>query len=266
MKLLMCPPDFYGIEYEINPWMDVQVNADRKKAEQQWKGLHKILTKEMGIEVELMKPIEGVPDLVFTANGGFIWNQTVVLANFRFAQRKKEESFFQKKFKALGLSVSVMPDDMLFEGEGDLLLSGKTLFAGYRFRSDISSHARIGELLDVPVLSLELTDPRFYHLDTCFFPLSGGEVVYYPDAFDGYARKVIESHFPKEKLIVVAKEEALVFACNGVEVKRKVVINAGCSNLRKELEKWEYTVYETDLSEFIKAGGSAKCLTLWLER
>ena len=266
MKLLMCPPDYYGIEYEINPWMDIKVNAERKKALTQWEDLYNILTKEMGITVELLKPVKGLPDLVFTANGGCILNNTAIVANFCYSQRAKEEKFFLNYFNSSGFKTEKPPDDIIFEGEGDILVSGETIFAGYRFRSDINSHKWISDLLKVQVISLELIDPRFYHLDTCFCPLSGGEILYYPDAFDSYARKVIQSRFPPEKRIEVIKKDALLFSCNAVELDRKIVINAGAKVLQKELEKRGYKVYQTDLSEFIKAGGSAKCLTLYLKR
>ena len=266
MKLLMCPPDFYGIEYEINPWMDTRVNAEKKKALKQWENLYNILTKEMGITVELLRPVKGLPDLVFTANGGFILNDTAIAANFRYSQRAKEEKFFLDYFNSSGFKTVKLPEDIIFEGEGDLLISGETIFAGYRFRSDINSHKWISDFLKVKVISLELINPRFYHLDTCFCPLSGGEILYYPEAFDSYAGKVIQTRFPPEKRIEVLKEDALLFSCNAVEHRKKIVINSGANNLQKELEKRGYKVYRTDLSEFIKAGGSAKCLTLHLKR
>lgn len=266
MKLLMCPPDFYGIEYEINPWMDIKVNAERKKALKQWEDLYNILTGEMGITVELLKPIKGLPDLVFTANGGFIQNNTAIVANFCYSQRAKEEKFFLDYFNSSGFKTVKPPEDIIFEGEGDILVSEETIFAGYRFRSDINSHKWISNLFKLKVISLELIDPRFYHLDTCFCPLSGGEIIYYPDAFDSYAKKVIQSSLPPENIIKVKKKDALLFSCNAVEYKRKIVINAGADDLQRELEKRRYQVYQTNLSEFIKAGGSAKCLTLYLIR
>jgi N-dimethylarginine dimethylaminohydrolase len=266
MKLLMCPPDFYGIEYEINPWMDIKVNAERKKATQQWDDLYRILTEKMGITVELLKPVIGLPDLVFTANGGCILKDTAIVANFCYSQRAKEEKYFLNYFKSSDFKAVKPPDDIVFEGEGDILIADNTIYAGYRFRSNINSHKWISDLLKVKVISLELIDPRFYHLDTCFCPLSGGEILYYPGAFDSYALRVIESQFPAEKRIIVKKEDALLFSCNAVEYKKKIVIHAGTRNIQETLEKRGYRVFQTDLSEFLKAGGSAKCLTLYLER
>jgi len=113
----------------------------------------------------------------------------------------------------------------------------------------------------VPVLSLELTDDRWYHLDTCLFPLTPETVVYYPGAFDPYACRVITNNF---ETIEVCEEEALRFACNAVVIEKKVVLPSGCPQLTWDLEARGYTVYSVDLSEFLKAGGAAKCLTLFL--
>ena len=266
MKILMCEPDFYGIEYEINPWMSVDVNADRVKAKEEWKELYKIVTDCMGITVDLVDPVKGLPDMVFTANAGFIQNDIFISANFRYHERKEEEKYFINWFKSSGYNIVEPPIDVLFEGEGDMLVSKNALFGGYRFRSDIKSHEWIGGVLDKEVLSLELTDPRFYHLDTCFCPLPGGEVIYYPAAFDSYAISVINDFFPESKRIEVVQSEANRFACNAVAINDMVVTNAGCAKLKIDLEKIGYSVYQTELSEFIKAGGSAKCLTLIIER
>ncbi|MGR3221168.1 MAG: dimethylarginine dimethylaminohydrolase family protein [Candidatus Anammoxibacter sp.] len=266
MRILMCAPDFYGIEYEINPWMSVEVNADREKANVQWKELRNILTGRMGITVDLIDPVKGLPDMVFTANGGFIRDRIFISANFMYHERKEEEKYFISRFKSLGYNIVEPPIDVLYEGEGDMLVAKNSLFGGYRFRSDIKSHEWIGRILDMEVLSLELTDPRFYHLDTCFCPLPGGEVIYYPAAFDSYAISVINDFFPESKRIEVIQSEAVKFACNAVAVNDMVVTNTGCEKLKIDLEKIGYSVYRTELSEFIKAGGSAKCLTLITER
>ncbi len=262
MKLLMCSPEFYGIEYEINPWMDLDIEADLAIARRQWDGLYNVLTKDMKVCVELITPMEGSPDMVFTANGGLISGSQFVSANFRYKERKREENYFLEWFKSCGYSVVKLPGNIVFEGEGDMLSAGDTFFAGYRFRSDIVSHEWISRKLGVEVLSLELINPRFYHLDTCFCPLPGGEIVYYPGAFDSYAVSVIEDRFDQPKQIKVNKREAGLFACNAVPFEDMVVVNAGCDELKKELERHGYKVFQTELSEFIKSGGSAKCLTL----
>ena len=264
MTLLMCSPDYYSIEYEINPWMDMNIEANLVRTREQWNGLYNVLTKDMKICVELIDPVKGSPDMVFTANGGLVRGDLFISANFRYKERKKEEKYFIEWFKSREYIVVVSPENVVFEGEGDMLSSGDTFFAGYRFRSDITSHEWISGKLGIEVLSLELIDPRFYHLDTCFCPLPGGEIVYYPDAFDSYAISVINDRFDDSKQIKVNESDAAMFACNAVAFEDMVVVNAGCDGLKKELELHGYKVFQTDLSEFIKAGGSAKCLTLWL--
>ena len=152
---------------------------------------------------------------------------------------------------------------MYFEGAGDALFCGKTLFSGYRIRSDVQGHHYLAKLLERQNLPLELVDPRFYHLDTCFCPLAPDQALYYPGAFDAYGQKVLKTHIPK--LIEVEESEAARFACNAVVVGKTVVLNAGSDQLSRELQKSGYTPLALELDEFLKSGGSAKCLTLRLD-
>ncbi|HEV3166291.1 MAG TPA: arginine deiminase-related protein, partial [Isosphaeraceae bacterium] len=170
---------------------------------------------------------------------------------------------FDRWFAEHGFRVEALPSGYFFEGAGDALFCGETLFAGYRFRSDARSHNWIGEHLSVEVLPLELVDPRFYHLDTCFCPLAEEAAVYYPGAFDDYGRSVLRGRI--ETLIEVSAEEAVSFSCNAVVVGRSVVLNDGAPKLARTLEEAGYTARPLRLTEFIKAGGSAKCLTLRLD-
>jgi N-dimethylarginine dimethylaminohydrolase len=157
-----------------------------------------------------------------------------------------------------------LPEELIFEGEGDALFSGDVLFCGYHFRSDIQSHQWLGDFLKALVISVELVDDRFYHLDTCFCPLTrpAGGALWFPAAFDEYAQKTIRDHV--HPLIDVAPEEALRFACNAVVLGHDVVFADGCPKLRKALSDRGYRCHELAMSEFIKAGGACKCLTLLL--
>jgi N-dimethylarginine dimethylaminohydrolase len=258
----MCPPEYFGIEYEINPWMSRGRQADPAAARRQWESLYDLLRGKLGLSVSLLAPEKGMPDLVFTANAGLVHGGVFIPSNFRYPERRVESPVFRRWFEREGYDIRDLPQGLYFEGEGDVLAVGADLFAGYRNRSDIRTHARIGELLDARVLSLELTDPRFYHLDTCFCPLANDSVVYYPPAFDPYGTKVIGAHV--RRTVVVSGDEALRFACNAVVVERSVVLNTGCGDLKSILLGMGYEVWETDLSEFIKAGGAAKCLLLFL--
>jgi N-dimethylarginine dimethylaminohydrolase len=261
-RLLMCPLTAYGLKYEINPWMSLQKVPDTELARCQWEALYRVLTEEMGAEVALIPQAANAPDMVFTANAGLVRGGRCLVSRFRHPERQVEEPFFAYWFATHGYAVQRLPDDLAFEGEGDALFAGETLLAGYLKRSDIRAHRLLSEAFDVPVLSLELVDDRWYHLDTCLFPLDAETVVFYPDAFDSYAQTVLRDNF---QTIEVTREEALRFACNAVRVGSHIVLPSGCPHLTHTLEALGYTVHSVDLSEFLKAGGAAKCLTLYLE-
>ncbi|MBI3409906.1 MAG: amidinotransferase [Planctomycetes bacterium] len=261
-RILMCPPDFYGIEYEINPWMSRSRGSTPERAHQQWRNLHDALVK-LGVKIELMQPQKGLPDLVFTANAGLMFGRRFFSSRFRHEVRARETPFFDAWFADHEFTVEHLPEGMYFEGAGDALFCGRTLFAGYRIRSDAAGHQHLGKTFKRMVLPLELVDPRFYHLDTCFCPLAPDEAIYFPPAFDAYGRKVIESHIPR--LLEVEEPEAVRFACNAVVVGKTVILNTGSDRLAAGLKKWGYQCVFVELDEFIKAGGSAKCLTLRLD-
>lgn len=262
-RLLMCPPTYYRIEYEINPWMSRLRGAEAATARAQWDNLHQTLIRACGATVELLDPIAGLPDLVFTANAGLVSGKTFIVSRFRFPVRSAEEPVFSGWFREHGFEVIELPADIFFEGAGDALWCGSKLFAGYHFRSEISSHAAIADVIHQRVLSLQLVDPRFYHLDTCFCPLSDGTVIYYPSAFDAYGRRVIEENIPHR--IEVTDHDAARFGCNAVCVDRHVVVSAGCTRLMHSLADAGFTCHPVNLSEYLKSGGSAKCLTLRLD-
>jgi N-dimethylarginine dimethylaminohydrolase len=261
-RILMCPPDFYGIEYEINPWMSRSRGSDRPAAHRQWQQLHETL-QGLGVRVELMTPQQGLPDLVFTANAGLIFQNRFFSSKFRHAVRAREEPHFDAWFAAHGFQVEHMPEGVFFEGAGDALFCGPTLFAGYRIRSDVRGHQFIGHVTGKQVLPVELVDPRFYHLDTCFCPLAPSEALYFPEAFDSYGRRVLETHIPK--LLAVTEPDAARFGCNAVVVGKTVITNSRCDRLAADLKALGYTPVAVELDEFLKAGGSAKCLTLRLD-
>jgi N-dimethylarginine dimethylaminohydrolase len=261
-RILMCPPDHYGIEYEINPWMSRERQADHALAVRQWQSLNEIL-RRLGAETHLLEPVKGLPDLVFTANAALIFRRRAILSHFRHPQRQGEEPYCAAWLEKHRFTVERLPEGRHFEGAGDALFCGETLIAGYRIRSDVRSQQMIGEMLGCEVIPLELIDGHYYHLDTCFCPLAPGQAIWYPGAFDEYGRRVLADLIPT--LIPVAAEEAQSFACNAVVLGRNVVTNAGCPQLHKSLRSLGYTAHETALSEFVKAGGSAKCLTLRLD-
>ncbi len=260
--ILMCPPDFYGIEYEINPWMSRSRASDSAVAQQQWHALRDLLER-LGAEIQLMEPARGLPDLVFTANAGLVWNDVVFLSRFRHPARQGETPLDDAWFRAAAFETVELPADRSFEGAGDALFCGSTLFAGYLIRSDAGAMQWLAGKIGCRVIPLQLVDEYYYHLDTCFCPLSPDEAIYYPPAFDEYGQAAIEAHV--EHLIPVSESEAARFACNAVVIGRRVVLNTGCPELEQHLRERGYEPHHTELGEFIKAGGSAKCLTLRLD-
>ena len=260
--ILMCPPDHYGIEYEINPWMSRSRQADRPLAHEQWRRLFETLTG-LGATVSLLDPVAGLPDLVFTANAAMIHGRRAILSHFRHQQRQGEEPLYEHWLTEHGFAALQLPDGRYFEGAGDALYCGDTLVAGYRIRSDVRSQQLVGQLVGSRVVPLELIDGYYYHLDTCFCPLAPGEAIWFPGAFDDYGRRALAEIVPS--LIEVIPEEARSFACNAVVVGKHVVTNTGCPRLHADLVSRGYEPIETPLSEFVKAGGSAKCLTLRLD-
>ena len=262
--ILMCPPHYFDVQYEINPWMNRRISVDHAVAREQWDNLYQLLVGEIGAAVEIIDPVVGLPDLVFTANAGLLVGNTFIASNFRYPERAREEPHWQAWFESKGYCVVRLPSDLCFEGEGDLLSYGDLIIAGFRRRSDRGAIDRVGGLLRREVLALELADPWFYHLDTCACPLTDGAILYYPPAFTAAGRDLIVERFPNA--IPVPEEEARRFACNSVVIDHHVVMNSNCPVARAELRARGYEVHEVDVSEFLKAGGGPKCLSLMLGR
>jgi N-dimethylarginine dimethylaminohydrolase len=263
MQLLMCSPRHYGIEYEINPWMSRRRQSTPQEAWTQWQELRRLLEDRLAVDIRVIEPQRGLPDMVFTANAGLVYRNKFIVSNFRHDVRRGEAGFFAEWFRQQGFEIIHLPEDHCFEGEGDLLKGGDCWFAGYHIRSDITGHQKVAEIIEQEILSLELTNDWFYHLDTCFCPLREGHALFYPMAFDSYARKVLENNIPQ--LIAVSEEEAVKLACNAIVTGDSIVMSAGCPKVREQLESLGFTVFEMPLGEFHKAGGSAKCLVLWIQ-
>jgi N-dimethylarginine dimethylaminohydrolase len=263
--LLMCPPDYYGVDYVINPWMETNVGGiQHPLAVRQWEGLRALLSAV--IELRFAPPSPGWPDMVFTANAGLAIGGRVVVSRFRFGERRGEERLFEAWFLEQGFDVAPWPQDVLFEGAGDALFDRDRalIWSGYGFRTGPAASPLIERIFDRQTVSLRLVDPRFYHLDTCLCPLPEGRLMYYPPAFDEASRKKIASIVAPCDRIEVGEEDALAFACNAIEADRRIFLNAASKDLHARLSAAGFKVAQTPLSEFMKAGGAAKCLTLKL--
>jgi N-dimethylarginine dimethylaminohydrolase len=262
MAILMCPPDHFGVEYEINPWMHIDRGADRERAETQWQGLRRAYA-DLGREVVLAEPVKGLPDMVFTANAALSRGGRSVLARFQHPERQGEEPHWRRVLSDLGQRVLEIPGRMRFEGAGDALFVGETLFAGHGFRTDRDSHPELSRLLDVEVVSLELVDPRFYHLDTCFCPLAAGVVMFAPAAFTPASARLVRKKVAH--VIEVPTHLAVDFICNGVVVRDRLLSSTGVERLGDALHHEGLGATPLPMTEFMKAGGGVRCLTLELD-
>jgi N-dimethylarginine dimethylaminohydrolase len=261
MAMLMCRPDHFGVEYEINPWMHVDQEVDREKAKSQWQALHRAYS-DLGQTIELVEQVRGQPDMVFAANAALVRGQNAVLARFHHPERRGEEPHWRAALSDLGLRVSDVPGGLSFEGAGDALFVGDRLFAGYGFRTDRASHPHLARLLDVEVVSLQLVDPRFYHLDTCFCPLAPGVVMFAPGAFSPQSAQMVRrlvSH-----VIEVPTRLAMDFICNGVVVGDHLMSSTGVEQMDSQLRVEGLSTTAFPMTEFMKAGGGVRCLTLQL--
>jgi len=263
--ILMCPPDYFEVEYVINPWMDGNAgHLNRALAREQWEALREQIAAVA--DVVLLPPKQGLPDLVFTANAGCVYGKRAVPSHFMPHERRPEEPHLKAWFRDYGFDVCELPETLAFEGAGDALIDrgGPWLWTGYGFRTEIEAHDYLRRWFDLEVVSIRLVDPRFYHIDTCLCPLEGGYLLYHPPAFDPPSRAEIERRVPKARRIPVSAEDAGHFACNAVNVGDHVFVNCAANGFAVGLEALGFRVVEVGLSEFLKAGGSAKCLTLRL--
>jgi len=263
---LMCPPEYFNVAYIINPWMHGNLRRiDNAVAKQQWRALYDVVTDHATVRLVLPQP--GSPDMVFTANAGLVKGRSFIVSRFRYPERQYEEPYFADWFMDRGYDVHLMPRDVPFEGAGDALFDrgAEILWMAHGHRSISEAREVLFAKLGVNVVTLRLVDQRFYHLDTCFCPLEDGYLLYYAPAFDKDSCEAIERLVPAEKRIAIGEEDALAFACNAVAIGRTVVVNRASQKFAQALEAKGFGVVQTPLGEFMKAGGSAKCLTLRLD-
>ena len=263
-RYLLCPPQHFGVLYEINPWMHREVEVDVDKALGQWDALHQTLL-DAGAEIETIDQPAGVPDLVFTANAGLVdaERRIFVPAHFRHPERQPETEVFATWFAERGWEVRRLPDDVVHEGAGDALPFGGVLVSGYRPRSDAAAGAHLTGLLDVPIRSVELIDERLYHLDLTFCPLDDRRAICAPSGWDGYGRRVVEALVPEP--LWLEDDEALAFCANSVVVGSRVIMPSCPPRVGRILEGWGFDVAVCPVDEFLKAGGGCRCLTLALD-
>jgi len=274
---LVVEPDHFEVSYSINPWMQPgRWRADpmgmRMAARTSFNGLTGALLGA-GAAVEMLPGVPGAPDLVFPANAGVVLDGRMTLARFHFAERQVEEPVFQRAFEALRArgaikEVVVLPEGCVQEGAGDFIWDAhRGLFwAGYGPRSNRRGLDAVAEVFARPALALELASAKFYHLDTCFCPLPGGEVLYYPPAFTPEGQRAIRNQVAEDLLIEASDEDAARFCVNAVAFEQTIIMAEAPDRLGGVLRERGYRLVEVDLKPFILSGGGAYCMTLRLDR
>lgn len=262
---LLCPPEYFTVEYAINAWMDPERPVDTELAVKQWDRLRETLL-DLGHTVHVLPPRPGLPDMVYAANGGFVVDGTVYGARFRHEQRMPEAAAHREFYEGLGWRF--MPPSEINEGEGDFAYLpdayGGLVLAGYGFRTEPAAHAEAQEMLGRPVLSLRLVDPRFYHLDTALAALDDRTPVYFPGAFSVAAQRTLRQFFPDA--LIADDADALAFGLNLVSDGRHVLLNSEATGLIHTLEQAGYVPIPIELGELKKGGGSVKCCVAELRR
>ena len=259
-RYLMCPPDHFAVTYSINPWMDPDRPVDAALAVRQWESLRDAYLG-LGHQVDVIKPIEGLPDMVFAANGATVVGSKVLAASFRNVERQPEGPAYRDWFRANGFS-AIHDPEFVNEGEGDFLYVGGSILAGHGFRSDPRSHHEAQEFFGMPVIGLRLVDPRFYHLDTAIAVLDDTNIAYYPEAFSPGSLAVLQRLYPDA--VIATRADAEAFGLNAVSDGLHVLLPQAATGLIAALAERGYEPIGMDLSELLKAGGSVKCCTLEL--
>jgi N-dimethylarginine dimethylaminohydrolase len=256
-RYLMCRPDHFAVTYAINPWMRPDLPVDRARALAQWDVLHRTYL-DLGHRVDLLDPLPGLPDMVYAANGATVVDGRVLGARFRHPERAAEAAAHAAWFRADGFPV--VEPEYVNEGEGDLLVMGDLVLAGSGFRTDPRAHAEAARVLGRPVVSLQLADPRFYHLDTAVAVLDDHTVAWLPEAFTPASRAVLRERFPDA--VVACPADAAVLGLNAVSDGRHVVLPAAAAGLAEALADRGFVPVPVDLSELLLGDGGPKCCTL----
>ncbi len=275
-RFLICRPQHFAVSYTINPWMDPQSWMRDQRAHAaaagEWAALHRNLV-ELGATIEFVKPVPGLPDLVFTANAAVVLDRQVLLARFRHPERQREQPHFEATFrtlKARGLidSIRKLPDNLVLEGAGDCVWDAtrKLFWLGHGPRSDAAARHAVADVFGQEVVALELADQRFYHMDTALSALPGGEVMYLPEAFTAAGLAEIRDRVAPDQRIEIGLEDGCRLAANAVCLDHTLVLSSCSEALRSELAERGYRIVATPLPSFLRSGGSAFCLTLRLDR
>ena len=261
-KVLMCKPLYFdSLDYVINPWMHPGT-INKTKALEQWNQLVETY-KKLGITVEVIDQKKGSPDMVFATDQGVIRGKNVLLSRFWCDERKAETTYYERWFWEKRYTITYLPENIYFEGNGDSYLWNDKLLIGVGYRANKKTTDAVSKLLDIEVIPLEIVDPKFYHLDVGFFILNNQTAFYYPPAISQKSRGVLKKLVPN--LLELSKDEAYGFCANSIVTDHYVVHQKGNPTFQKKLNKLGYESIEVDCSEFMKSGGGIHCLTNILE-
>ena len=260
-SVLMCRPEYFTVSYRINPWMFPENPTDQDLAMSQWLSLYETYQR-LGIDVDLIDPIEGLPDMVYAANGGFVLDGIAYGAKFRHAERAAEGPAYLAHLANRGFDAHEAVE--VNEGEGDFLLVGDVILAAHGFRSEGGSHEELATLFGRPVISLTLINPSYYHLDTALAVLDENTIAYLPSAFDAESNRVLQQRYPDA--IIANEEDAAVLGLNLYSDGKNVVMAEQATTLRRDIESRGFVTHGVNLSELLLGGGGVKCCTLELRR
>ena len=255
----MCPPTHYEIKYIINDWMDENFKVDKLAAIAQWESVCETYEK-LGAEVSIIAAVEGIPELTFAGDSILLFEDTAISSNFRFKERQPEVTPMADWFSERGYSIHNLPKGIHLEGNAETILWNGKMFGGWGIRSDKEAYKRVAEIFDVEVVPLNLKEP-YYHLDTGFCPINADTIAYVPGAFVSESRELVAGL--AKNTIAIDSKEAQMMACNSKTVGDTVVVSTKqAPNFVTDVKALGLNVVELELSEFLKAGAGAKCLTL----
>ncbi len=252
----MSPPDHLAIEYSINPWMNIDNKVHPEHAKREWESL-KDTYKHLGLTVDTIPPVKGLPDLVFTTDHGVWIADTFYLSRFRYPERQKEQDVTIPWYISHKIPTQAIPSLCFMEG-GDVLFHHDHIYLGYGFRTSHNSAEYLQNASRYPVTALELVDEAFYHLDTCLLPLTTDTAFYYPPAFTSAGIKNLKSCF--DILIPLTSHEAEEFACNSTIVGQTVICQPN-PTFEQKLIELGFTPFTMEMHEFNKSGGGIHCLS-----
>lgn len=272
-KVMVVNPKYFDVKYVINPHMEGHIgDINFEEAHVEWEKL-KSAYENLGLYVHEVPAQEEFPDMVFCANQSLPniksdGTKEVIMSVMHSPQRKGEVPHIEEVYEASSYNVIHLDETQFtdFEGMGDAIwhFKKRLIWGGYGYRSTEDVYSHIAEMLETPVIALELINEKFYHLDTCFCVLNEETVLIYPAAFTEDGLKKIRSIF--STVIEANQHEAEdLFACNATCPDGKnVFIQKGCVDVNRKLEELGFRVHEFATDEYLKSGGSVFCMKMLL--